>query len=37
MASEQVINYQSYKKWSRLGAVLQTLYLLTVPADIVFG
>jgi hypothetical protein len=37
MSSEQVIKYQSYKKWSRLRAVLQTLYLLTVPTDTVFG
>jgi len=33
LSSEQAITYQSYKKWSRLRAVLQTLYLLTVPAD----
>jgi len=37
MSSEQVIKYQSYKKWSRLRAVLQTLYLLTVPTDTKFG
>jgi len=37
MSSEQVTKYQSYKNWSRLRAVLQTLYLLTVPADIMFA
>jgi hypothetical protein len=37
MSSEQVLKYQSYKKWSRLRSVLQTLYLLTVPADTKLG
>ena len=36
MSSEQVIKYRSYIKWPRLRAVLQTLYLLTVPADTVY-
>jgi len=37
MSSEQVIKIKVIKSSQGLGLYLQTLYLLTVPADKVFG
>ena len=37
MSSEQAINCQSYKKWSRLRAVPENIVFTNFPTDRVFG